>query len=421
MLSAENNELLTRVEGDAPMGRMMRENYWIPFSLTSELVADGAPKRVRLLGRNYVAFRATDGRLGFFNERCPHRGVSLALGRNECNGLRCIFHGWKFDVTGQTVEITTEPDAERARDFASKVRLKHYPTREAGGLVWVWLGEAAEPPFPSLPFVGEHEKNNWLTVSRARCNWLQGVEGTLDSVHVGTLHNTYISSYVKRTAGAGTGKLTLNNAPRYEVDATDYGLRAAALRALADGGTYVRATEHFVPFVSLVPADRQGDGVIFIATPVDDEHHLLFFGLWSEHQARRPEDGNVFMTRDPVYDRHDFVKLSGDADNNWGQDRTLMAAGHFTGFGTNIVEEDMVVQLSMGPIADRTEEMLSTSDVAIVRLRRLLLDALKADANGEAPPGSALGARPVRVRDPIDAVLGPGVHWQDFASQLAKA
>jgi phthalate 4,5-dioxygenase oxygenase subunit len=320
------------------------------------------------------------------------------LGRNECNGLRCIFHGWKFDVEGKTVEITTEPDAERAADFASKVRLKHYPTREAGGLVWVWLGAAKEPPFPSLPFVGEHEQNNWLSVSRAQCNWLQGVEGTLDSVHVGTLHNTYISTYVQRTAGAGTSKLSLNSAPRYEVDASDYGLRAAALRTMADGRTYLRLTEHFIPFVSLVPADKQGNGVIFIATPVDDTHHLLFFGYWSEHGPRQPEDTNVFMTRDPVYDPHNFVNLKGGPDENWGQDRTLMAAGHFTGFGENIVAEDMVVQLSMGPIADRTDEMLSTSDVAIVRLRRFLLDAVKADSQGKLPPGSALGPDPVRMR-----------------------
>src|SRR6201995_2270851 len=128
------------------MGRLMRENYWIPFALSSQLVADGAPRRVRLLGHDYAAFRSTDGRVGFFDEHCPHRGASLVLGRNEDNGLRCIFHGWKFDAAGRAVDITTEPT--RAREYAERVKLRAYPVHEGGGLAWVWLGAAAEVGAP---------------------------------------------------------------------------------------------------------------------------------------------------------------------------------------------------------------------------------------------------------------------------------
>ncbi|TVV76664.1 Rieske 2Fe-2S domain-containing protein, partial [Sphingomonas solaris] len=142
MLTPAQNRLLTEVEGDAPMGAMMRERFWIPCALTETLVADGAPKVVRLMGRGYVAFRATDGRIGFFDEACPHRGVSLGLARNEDCGLRCIFHAWKFDVSGKVVEVPSE--GARSASFAAQVTLNHYPTFEGGGLLWVYLGKG--PP-----------------------------------------------------------------------------------------------------------------------------------------------------------------------------------------------------------------------------------------------------------------------------------
>ena len=316
MLTKEENDLLTRVEGDAPMGRLMRENYWFPFALSSQLVADGTPRRVRLIGRDYAAFRATDGRVGFFDERCPHRGASLVLGRNEANGLRCLFHGWKFDVSGKAVEITTEP--AHAREYAERVKLKSYAVHEAGGLLWVWLGAAAEvgaPRFPRMPFVGAHEANRWMTVSLAQCNWLQGVEGTLDSVHVGTLHQAWIGRHAKKTQGK-IG-MTIDAPPRYEVESAPYGLRAAALRQRADGSTYVRVTEYFMPFVSMVPAQRRQDGTIFIMTPVDDTHHLVFFGLWSEDRLMRPEE-HASVLPGTQYDPHNFAPLPGGRDNNWG-------------------------------------------------------------------------------------------------------
>ena len=178
MLTPAENERLTRVEGDAPMGRMMREHYWMPFALSSHLVHGDAPLPVRLLGENYMAFRAQDGRIGFFDELCPHRRASLLLGRIEGNGVRCIYHGWKLDVSGCVVEAPTQQ--VRPEQFAARVRVAHFPVHESGGLAWAWLGGAETPAFPELPFAGDDLFSFWC-VSRVPCNWLQGVEGTLEA------------------------------------------------------------------------------------------------------------------------------------------------------------------------------------------------------------------------------------------------
>ncbi len=417
MLSKEQNDLLTRVEGDAPMGRMMRENYWVPFALSSQLVPGEAPHMATLLGRHYVALRAPDGRIGFFDEGCPHRGASLALARVEEGHLRCIFHAWKFDITGQAVECPTETGA-RAAAFCSRVKLTSYPVHEAGGLVWVWLGSAVEaPPFPDLPFVGELEANSFLTVSLGQCNWLQGVEATLDSAHVGTLHTTWISG-IKTQRGGNIG-LSLDGPPRYEAEVTDYGLRAAALRPLAGGRTYVRITEYLTPFISLAASNgtKTREGVIFITTPVDDERHLMFFGLYSDREKQDPVAAAI-QPPDGKPDLYNYAPLPGGREARWGQDRALMAAGHFTGFGNNVLEEDMVVQASMGPIVDRSREMLSMSDVAIVKARRMMLAALADYEAGKLPPGSALGKGQVVLPNPIDTVIEPDQNWNEAAALI---
>lgn len=188
-VSKADNDLMTRVEADAPMGQFLRENFWFPAGLSGQLISDGAPERVRLLGRSFVAFRSTDGRVGFFNEACPHRGASLALARNEDNALRCIFHGWKYSVDGKCVEAPTQPDHQEA--FCKTVPLKHYPVREAAGLFWVWLGSGEPKRFPEFEFTG-------LTGDRVRpirqvlkFNWIQSVEGLVDSAHVAVLHQSW--------------------------------------------------------------------------------------------------------------------------------------------------------------------------------------------------------------------------------------
>ncbi|MCU1372894.1 MAG: hypothetical protein JWO68_180 [Actinomycetia bacterium] len=394
VLTQEQNERLTRIEGDAPMGVLMREHRWIPALLSMQLVADGPPRRVRLVGRDHVAFRDSAGSVGFLDEGCPHRNASLVLGRNEECGLRCIFHGWKVDVSGQVVEAPTHHPNPEA--FAAKVQARRYPTVEAGGLVWVWLGASPPPPFPHLPFTTLPASHVWVTATRCRCNWLQGVEATLDTAHLNTLHSAYVRAYADSGAEVVATSLAAL-APKYEVAPASYGIDAIGVRPLADGGSYVRTSKYVLPFITLVPGppgSEQIDGTIFIVSPVDDTHHVLFFGFWSlTHEVNDgryveiPEPQRVAAGERP-FDVEDFGAVDGDRDGNWGQDREAMARGHFSGFTGNLLQEDVVTQLSMGPIVDRTREHLSSSDVAIIHARRALLAALDRLEAGQPPlPG----------------------------------
>jgi phthalate 4,5-dioxygenase len=364
MLSREDNELLTRVEGDAPMGAMLRQNYWIPALRAGRLERDGAPVHVRLLGRDFVAFRASDGRIGFFDEKCPHRGVSLTLARNEDCALRCIFHGMKFHVSGRVVEAPTQTLNPEA--FTRAMKLKHYPAREAGGLLWVWLGEGEPPPLPELEFMGLPPERINVRLQKMDCNWFQGVEATIDSSHVGILHKNWVGTL---------GELNLtadNTAPRYELELQPYGLRAAALRGLTNGQTYVRVTELVFPFVSYIPPSgmHTGDRLAIVTVPVDDTHSMQVFVRYNLEKAIRHDDWNALPDPDA------FAPVRGNVDNGWCQDRAAMKEGNFSGFD-NLQLEDFVMQVSMGAIADRTQEQLCIGDQVIVRARRLYLQVAR--------------------------------------------
>jgi len=415
VLSAEDNELLTRIEGDAPMGHLMREHYWVPALLSSQLVADGAPVRSRLLGRDHVAFRASDGRIGFFDEACPHRGTSLVLARNEDCALRCIFHGWKIDVSGAVVEVPTHTPNPEA--FAAKVPVHHYPTHEAGDIVWVWLGSTQAPPFPELPFTVVPASRRWMSITPSDCNWLQGIDATIDSAHVGTLH----SAYIAREPDATVQHATVVLAPRYEVRRTAYGIDATALRPLPDGGQYVRTTNYLMPFIAFTPGNTELTGIVFIVSPVDDTHHNLFYSVWSETLDFNGGTGMPTALASAVgnrpYDPHDFGGFTGDREHNFGQDRAAMAEGHFSGFTGNLLQEDIVTQVSMGPIADRTNEHLSSSDVAIIYARRLLLDSLADMEAGRRLPGT--GTDSLAHVIPVNAVVDDSTSWEASAGAPA--
>src|SRR6516162_1180010 len=238
MTTAAENELMTRIEADAPLGRLMRENYWIPFALSSNLVAGDAPTPVRLFGDNYIAFRAENGQVGFFDELCPHRRASLALGRIEGNGVRCIYHGWKLDVSGCVVEAPTQ--VVRPEQFAARVRVAHFPVHEAGGMAWVWLGGGEAPAFPDLPFGAEHDVKVAMTISVVPCNWLQGLEGGIDSVHGTILHKSFMDDVVMRKGVTEGLEYTIAAVPLYETEPAPYGMRQASLRNAGDGRTYSR-------------------------------------------------------------------------------------------------------------------------------------------------------------------------------------
>lgn len=402
MLNGEQNRLLTAVEGEAPMGRMMRERHWIPCARSEGIEAGGAPRAIRLLGRNYVAFRAEDGRLGFFDEGCPHRGVSLMLAHTDGCSLRCIFHGWRFDISGELLEIPGESDAPSPA-FVKRASLKPYPTFEGGGLVWVYLGQGAPPPRPPLPFIDLPKENIWVTRSVTPCNWLQGVEATIDSIHVGVLHQSWMASYKERGEAIGNA---LQSHPRYEVEDAEWGVKAAAVRALPNGRQYIRVTQYVLPFVSLIPGNSTNrTGSMFISVPIDNKSHLHFFGLWNEDA---PCATGAARLSTNVRDPENYVVLRSDLPS-WGQDREAMKNGHFTGFTEALLEEDMVVQASMGPIVDRTKENLRATDVGITHVRRKLLEELEAFEQREAR--AACG----EVVRPLDIIASADYAWREHA------
>jgi len=290
----------------------------------------------------------------------------------------------------------------------------------------VWLGKAGQsssspPHFPDLPFSHAREGNRWAGVSLIPCNWMQGVEGALDSAHVGVLHREWMRG-MQNLKSVPQVTTTLQNPPRYETQPTSYGLRAAALRERPEGRTYARVSQYFMPFVTLVPADRPApnEGYYFIVTPVDDVNHLLFFGYYSERSRKPPHEIGLAAPGVPA-DPHRFVRALGDRSTRWGQDRELMRQGHFTGFPQNIIQEDVGIQMSMGEITDRSLENVSSSDVAIVQARRTLLKALEAADAGKLPPASARGEAPVQIANPLDVVLEAGVRWDGFSPDRAAA
>jgi phenylpropionate dioxygenase-like ring-hydroxylating dioxygenase large terminal subunit len=375
MITKEENELLTRVEGIAPMGRMLRQLYWIPAVLSSRLESGGAPVRVKLFGERFVAYRTDDGRVGFLNEACPHRGVSLALARNEDNALRCIFHGWKFSVSGEVLEVPNE--AASPESFRKTVKLKHYPVREGAGLVWVWLGEGEAPPAPNFEFMDLPPEQAYSCGLELESNWLQGVEATIDSSHIAVLHQSHLAASSMDMAATRA-----NLAVRYKFDDTAYGYRAAALREAPSGECVARVTEFVMPYYGLIPpiwSGKNQDRTVIMAVPIDD-HNLIQW--YTYYNTERPVDSMKRTQRANTWPMAGGICQ--DPDKAWGQNRQLMKNGNHTGF-TDIVIEDFVTQVSMGPIVDRSEEYLCSADGAIIRLRRHLLKSLRQFEAGELP------------------------------------
>jgi len=401
MLSADDNELLTRIDGTAPMGRMLRKHYWVPALRAARLERDGAPVLVRLFGENFVAFRASDGRVGFFAERCPHRGVSLMLARNEDCALRCLFHGMKFDVSGKVVDVPTQNTNPEA--FAKTIKLKHYPVREAGGLVWVWLDmDTAPAPFPEFEFMGLADDQYNIRIQTMHCNWVQGIEATIDPSHVGILHKNFVGK-------VGELQLTAeNNSPRYEVKEMPYGMKALTMRSLADGTHYARITEFVFPYYSFIPPATMhtGDRLTIITVPVDDEHSMQIYVRYNIRKPIRHDDWKALADPD------NFSPVQGGRANAWEQDRAAMKQNNFSGFD-DLPLEDFVMQVSMGAIADRTAEQLCSGDIIIVRARRLFLQTIKAFQNGAEPTLGPDAVQPLRSIRSWSFIVDNPTRWND--------
>jgi phenylpropionate dioxygenase-like ring-hydroxylating dioxygenase large terminal subunit len=384
MLTREENELLTRTGPGTPMGELIRR-YWVPVVFSRDLPRpDCPPLRVKLLGERLVAWRASDGRVGLVDERCPHRGASLFFGRNEEQGLRCVYHGWKFDLDGACVDMPSEP---RESGFRHKVCLTAYPCLERAGLVWTYMGPAGlAPGFPELEWTLVPESHRYVTRHVQECNWFQGLEGGFDASHLSFLHRG-------DTAG-GTRVVPA----RYESVETDFGLACATGRP--DGSQEVLWNVEIMamPFHKLITRqpDRPLGGHMWV--PIDDEHCMIYsieyqndHALTAAELDRSLEHRYIHAENLPGSDR--CVR---NKDNDYLIDRDLQASGaSYTGLkGFGI--QDCSIQESMGPILDRTREHLGASDVHLIQLRRLMLRALKALIAGQPLP--AREARDYRVR-----------------------
>ncbi len=424
MLTHEENELLCRVEGDAPMGKIMR-SHWIPACLSEEIAeADGNPVPVRLLGEDLVAWRDSDGAVGLMDRYCPHRRASLVFGRNEDCGLRCLYHGWKVDVKGNVVEMPSEP----AEACNNQVKHKAYATHEHGGFVWAWMGAEADMlPFEPPAFAPTAGCDVSVAKILIDCNWAQCLEGNIDSAHSSSLHSSEIRpGNVARSAMSAEGitqRPSTDKAPRIQIESTPYGFRYAALRRPikdAADNEYVRMTVFVAPFTVLIPPNSLYN-VASMSVPIDDTHTAFYFIAWTDQPGkgmgqetwRKRNGAQVGVDLDAR-----FMKVRNET-NNFLQDRGAMKNGSFTGI-RGIPNQDIAMWETMGPIADRTRERLGASDIAVVHFRKLMVDAARARAAGAPAIG---GARPVphaRIRS-FEGIVPKTIDWRTLARPDAEA
>jgi phthalate 4,5-dioxygenase oxygenase subunit len=379
MLTAEENDLLCRVEGDAPMGQLMRR-HWIPACLSEEVVeADGAPVRTRLLGEDLVVFRDTDGRLGVLDEYCPHRRASLAFGRNEECGLRCLYHGWKIDVDGNVVEMASEPPES---GFVEKVKHKAYPAHEWGGFVWTYMGpKETMPEFEPPPFAPTKDAKVSIVKIHVPCNWAQILEGQIDSAHSSSLHSSDMKpAKVDSAKALDTHWLrpSTDKAPRMEVERTSFGFHYAAIRRPIQNASthdYIRKTVYVAPFFALIPPNNAYN-VATVLAPSDDTHTAFHFIAWHETEGIDQEVWRKFNVAQVGIDVDENYNNLRTRENNYWQDRQAMKLGNFTGIA-GIPNQDIAMWVTMGPIADRTRERVGASDLAVVEFRRLMVEAAR--------------------------------------------
>ena len=424
MLTAEENALLCRVEGAAPMGRMMRA-HWLPICMSEEVAEpDGTPVRARLLGEDLVVFRDSDGRLGVVGEHCPHRRASLALGRNEESGLRCLYHGWKIDVEGNVVEMPSEPAASC---LAAKVRHTAYPSEEAGGFVWTYMGPDAPPPFEAPAWAPSAQTRISIVKMRIDANWAQVLEGAIDSAHSSTLHATDMPP--ARVDGARATatvwpRPSTDKAPRLHVQRTDFGFRYAAIRRpIKDAATrdYIRVTLFVAPFTVLIPPNNLYN-LSILNVPIDDTHTMFYFIAWSDRAGGGvdQEAWRRFCGAQPGLDLDRDFRHRRNRDNGYLQDRQAMRLGDFTGI-RGIPTQDMAMWETMGPIADRSSERLGASDVAIVEFRNIMVDAVRRHAAGE-PALATHSHRPAYVTlQSFEGIVAKGADWTSLGEARSAA
>jgi phthalate 4,5-dioxygenase len=410
--TAAQNKLMTQIGPGSPAGALLRE-YWQPAALAEEL--DGARPLVpvRLLGEELVLFRDASGRLGLMERHCPHRGADLCFGRLEDGGLRCAFHGWLFDATGQCLEQPAEPvDSTAYRHL----RHRSYRCEERNGIIFAYLGQGTPPAFPAFDCFEAPQEQTFGFKGRWECNWLQALEVGIDPAHASYLHRFLQdeptdASYGRQfrgTAAASDIPLTkiLRDHPRPNIEAedTEFGFRLVTTRALGDGRTHYRITNLAFPNAIVIPMSNDMT-ITQWHVPIDDVS-CYWYSIFTSFGA--PVDRE--MMRRQRLARHtlpDYRPTIGRSDD-WGYNAGEQATLTYTGMGTDINTHDQWAVESPGPILDRTKEHLGKSDVGIVKYRELLQTAIRALRDGASPPFSFDAGAAARVRGPVAIdVIGP--------------
>jgi phthalate 4,5-dioxygenase len=412
MLSQADNELLCRVGPGTPMGNMMRR-YWHPVCTSAQLpVNDSVPLRVRLLGEDYVAFRDSDGKVGMLDELCMHRGASLALGRVEEGGIRCLYHGWKFNVKGDVME-TPNHDDQKYRD---RMRAPAFSVREEGGIVWAYVGpKELEPAFSRYAFMDAQPEHRVVLRVNVACNYLQLVEGGEDTSHVGVLHTNEArpgwkdKDFQRNTDVVNPAALASNDLnPALKIEDTPYGFHYVAVRKTdTPGMRNARVVPFIVPYGRIIPAPAFQFTVLEV--PRDDTNTSTYLVVHGKAPISEGKILELLGLDNPQY----YDKATGNFLATWsdtfGQSRERMVDS-WTGL-RGVEVEDATIALSQGPLYDRSREHLVPADQAVMRVRRVMLNAVKRVADDKPPVGVGIDLSSVVA---LDADLADGATWQDL-------
>ena len=416
MLSATDNEIMCRVGPGTEMGAVMR-SYWLPLLYSWELKADGEPQRVRLLGEILVAFRDTSGRPGLVAEACPHRGASIFFGRNEEDGIRCVYHGWKFDVTGACVDMPSEP-AES--NFKNKVRTTAYAAAEQGGIIWAYMGADQPPSLPEFEWCNiPEEQVHHAYKGIYECNWIQALEGDIDSSHLFLLH-----ARLNPQDPPAYGVYHEDKSPNLEIVDTDYGIYYGAKRQQAPGQTYWRTTQFLFPIFTMFPATEDGTVPSHMYTPIDDNLTMHWGLRWHPTRAFTHER-NLGQSVNKIPDEIGMGPMKesrkghifpdwwpvAELGNDFLMDREVQRTINFTGIPT-IRLQDAAMIIGMGAVSDRTKEHLGTTDAMVIATRRKLIKAAKQLRDEGIRPPASRDPAAYRARS-CSAVIPTTTNWKD--------
>lgn len=388
MLKAEINELLTETGPGRPMGDLFRQ-YWIPALLAEELPENDCPQvRVKILSERLVAFRDSEGRYGLIDEFCAHRGVSLWFGRNEQSGLQCAYHGWKYDVTGQCIEVPSEPENS---NFCANVKLTAYPLVKVGDILWTYMGDPEKrPELPEFEFVHVPPEQTYTSKRWQESNWLQALEGGIDSSHVSFLHSGGLRNDPLFKGAKGNEYNMADLKPFFEVAEADGGLFVGARRDAEDGKYYWRITPWVMPSFTMVPprGDHPMHGHFWV--PIDDHNCWVYTFDYHPVRALTADEVQAMKDGNGVHSRNipGTYRPQENKDNDYLMDRESQKRGEAFSGVRGIAQQDASLQESMGPIVDRTKERLVSTDAGIIKARQKLRKAAIALRDEDVmPPG----------------------------------